>query len=177
MWQSPRRVLKVPLSCLETAPDEQILAPSCLGVPSERQLTHRNVCVRRRCCFHSQCTGNHSDQHEYSLQQPQKHPAESENAAIPPELSPQLQILQKAVLTFQLRRTWALSSIPIPDALCATFLALLLPLPIQQPSLGGCSYTGGKHISFCWALTSFVTIFPVTQLWYIISTANSHCYF
>lgn len=105
--------------------------------------------------------------HCSSLRSIKSKPTVSEIAATLPKLSPQLQMLQTGC-----------TDIPAQRNMC--FIAHswwpLCHLPSSFPrSLGRCSYTWGKHISFCWAPTSFVTTFSVTHLWHIIFTANSHC--
>lgn len=99
----------------------------------------------------------------------------SENAATLPKLNRQLQMLQIGCTDIPAQRAWALS--PIPEALCATFLVVLLLLPHPAVQPWGMLLHWEQHISFSWAPTSFITTFLVTHLWYIISTASSHCYF
>lgn len=137
----PLEGVKSSLLLLRNSPRwANVLAPSCFGGPSERQLTLRKAHVRKRCWVGSQCTGNHRAQWR----------AQRVIAAAPeaweakPQYQRMLELFQswvlsckcckQAVLTSQLRGTWALS--PISEALCVTFLVLLLLLPIQQPSLG-----------------------------------------
>lgn len=101
----------------------------------------------------------------------------SENAATLPKLSPQLQMLQTGCTDIPAQRNMSFIT-HFWSPLChLPGSATSPPHPTAQP--WRCSYIEGIEKTHLFFLSPHLLCHnsPVTHLWYIASTANSHCYF